>query len=35
KQISNRGGEVHCEVKKDRVEISGEAIQYLEGWIEV
>jgi len=35
KQISNRGGEVHCEIKKDRVEISGEAIQYLEGWIEV
>jgi len=35
KQVSNRGGEVHCVVKEDRVQISGEAVLYLEGWIEV
>jgi PhzF family phenazine biosynthesis protein len=35
KQISARGGEVHCVVKEDRVEMSGEAVKYLEGWIEL
>jgi PhzF family phenazine biosynthesis protein len=33
KQVSARGGEVHCVVKEDRVEMSGGAVQYLEGKI--
>ncbi|MGI9569838.1 MAG: PhzF family phenazine biosynthesis protein [Desulfobulbia bacterium] len=35
KQISSRGGEVICELKGDRVLISGSAIKYLEGSIEI
>jgi len=35
KQISSRGGEVFCELKGDRVLISGTAIKYLEGSIEI
>ena len=35
KQISSRGGEVLCELKGDRVLISGSAIKYLEGSIEI
>ena len=35
KQVSLRGGEVHCEVKSNRVEISGEAEEYLEGVISI
>lgn len=35
KQISPRGGEVHCELVGDRVLISGAAVKYLEGTIEV
>ncbi|MCW9026443.1 MAG: PhzF family phenazine biosynthesis protein [Thiovulaceae bacterium] len=35
KQISQRGGEVFCKLDADRVEISGEAVKYLEGKIEV
>jgi len=35
KQVSTRGGEVHCVVRGDRVEISGKAVKYLEGIIEV
>jgi len=33
KQVSARGGEVHCVVKGDRVEMSGGAVMYLEGVI--
>ena len=35
RQLSKRGGEVSCEVKGDRVRISGRAITYLTGEIEV
>jgi PhzF family phenazine biosynthesis protein len=35
KQVSSRGGEVLCELKGDRVLISGSAIKYLEGSIEI
>ena len=33
KQVSARGGEVHCVVKGDRIEMSGGAVKYLEGMI--
>ena len=32
-QISERKGELFCELKKDRVEICGKAITYFEGYI--
>jgi PhzF family phenazine biosynthesis protein len=35
KQVSQRGGEVFCELKNDRVEISGYAKKYFEGVIEI
>lgn len=35
KQMSSRGGELTCEVVDDRVFISGKAIKYLEGKIEI
>jgi len=35
KQVSSRGGEVYCKVKGDRVVISGKAVKYLEGLIEI
>lgn len=35
KQISARGGEVNCELVGDRVLISGSAVCYLEGEIEI
>lgn len=35
KQISARGGELFCELAGDRVLISGKAIKYLEGNIEI
>ena len=35
KQISSRGGELFCELSGDRVFISGKAIKYLEGSIEL
>lgn len=35
KQISSRGGVVHCELQGDRVLISGTAVKYLEGEIEI
>jgi len=35
KQLSQRGGEVMCELKGDRVFISGYAVKYLEGKIYV
>lgn len=34
RQISPRGGNVHCEIKDDRVLISGSAVLYLQGQIE-
>ena len=33
RQVSRRGGEVRCEVRGDRVALSGRAVLYLEGWI--
>ncbi len=35
RQISRRGGEVRCEVRGDRVALSGRAVLYLEGWIRI
>jgi len=35
KQVSSRGGELTCEVVDDRVLISGKAIKYLEGKINI
>jgi len=35
KQISQRGGELVCELIKDRVLISGKAVMYLQGEIEI
>lgn len=35
KQISARGGEVFCKLSGDRVEISGYAVKYLQGEIEI
>ncbi|NGP75417.1 PhzF family phenazine biosynthesis protein [Balneolaceae bacterium YR4-1] len=35
RQVSKRGGTVHCKVLGERVEISGEAITYFEGIIEI
>jgi len=34
-QISKRGSELHCELKGDRVEIAGQVVKYLDGWIDV
>ena len=34
-QISNRGGELLCQLDKDRVLIKGKAVKYLEGTIEL
>ena len=35
KQLSQRGGHLHCELKGDRVLMSGNCVLYLEGKIEV
>jgi len=35
KQLSARGGELRCEMVGDRVYISGQAVKYMEGKIEV
>ena len=35
KQISSRGGKLLCELKGDRVLISGSAVKYMEGTIEI
>ncbi|MGD8378133.1 MAG: PhzF family phenazine biosynthesis protein [Gammaproteobacteria bacterium] len=35
RQVSERGGDLYCEARGERVEIAGSAVQYLEGWIEV
>jgi predicted PhzF superfamily epimerase YddE/YHI9 len=34
-QLSRRGGELFCEDHGDRVAISGNAVQFLEGTIEI
>ena len=34
-QVSQRGGELFCELRKDRVRIAGHAVQYLAGSIEI
>jgi PhzF family phenazine biosynthesis protein len=34
RQVSTRGGELWCELRGDRVRIGGEAVHYLEGFIE-
>lgn len=35
RQVSKRGGELHCELQGERVRIAGEGVLYLEGSIEV
>ncbi len=35
RQISARGGVLHCQSKGERVEIAGRAVLYLEGLIKV
>ena len=35
KQLSARGGKVQCELQGDRVLISGFAVNYMEGTIEL
>jgi PhzF family phenazine biosynthesis protein len=35
KQMSSRGGELHCELAGDRVFIYGQAVKYLEGKINI
>ena len=35
RQVSERGAELHCEIQADRVLIGGQAVKYLEGWIEI
>jgi len=34
-QASQRGGELHCKLKGDRVELQGECVFYLEGTVEL
>jgi PhzF family phenazine biosynthesis protein len=35
RQVSARGGELHCELRGERVSIAGRCVPYLEGVIEV
>lgn len=35
KQLSQRGGELHCELQKDRVLMSGRCVLFLQGEIEI
>ena len=35
RQLSRRGSELYCELKGTRVEIGGQAVKYLEGWLDV
>lgn len=35
RQVSRRGGELLCSLNKDRVEIKGKAVKYLQGTIEL
>jgi hypothetical protein len=34
-QASRRGGEVFCELRGDRVKLSGKGVLYLQGFIDV
>ena len=34
-QVSKRGSDLHCTLQGERVLIAGQAVKYLEGWIEV
>ena len=34
-QVSARGGELHCELRGERVFMAGRAVRYLEGTIEI
>ena len=33
RQLSRRGGELHCKLRGDRVDIAGRAVEYLRGEI--
>ncbi len=35
RQVSQRGAELFCELKGERVDIAGSVVKYLEGWIEI
>ena len=35
RQLSRRGGALHCALNGDRVDIGGKAVRYLEGYIDV
>lgn len=35
RQISRRGGDVHCTVLRDRVELGGQAVTYLQGTVRI
>jgi predicted PhzF superfamily epimerase YddE/YHI9 len=35
RQLSRRGGELHCRLRGDRVDIAGRAVEYLRGEITV
>ena len=35
RQLSKRGGSLSCELREERVLISGRAVLYLEGWVSV
>lgn len=35
RQLSPRGGELFCQVIGHRVEIGGQAVKYLDGWIDI
>lgn len=35
RQLSKRGGEVHCDVKGDRLDIKGQCVLYMRGEIEI
>jgi len=35
RQVSQRGAELYCEILENRVLVGGQAVKYLEGWIEV
>ena len=35
RQISSRGGKLHCRLEENRVVIAGKAVPYLEGYIQI
>ena len=35
KQVSKRGGDLHCELKGDRVLLRGQAVTFLRGQIDI